>query len=476
MKKIFFYLTLIFLFSCTYQSIDLVDDISGYPPEVKEILVKKCATAGCHNEISKESAGGISFETWNGMFEGGNSGAVTIPFRPDFSVTMFFVNTDSTRGLSLLPTMPYNSAPLPFSEYSILKDWITKGAPDKNGYVKFSEYPAGQKLYIANQVADVITVLDVKSNLAIRYIDAGISDSTEYPHMVKCSPDNKYWYVIFFANATLQKFNTSDNSLAGNIGIGVGSWNSISISSDSKKAYLTEASGKIAVVDLEAMSLDQVWTNFLSPQGTALNKNDDTLYVTSQSGNFIYKIPINSPSAFDTVSIETGAIPNATPSLDPNQITFNNDFSKYYVSCQRSNEIRVLQTSNDSLLAVIHTSKFPTELKISIAHPYLFVSCMSEPNAGISILGRINVINVNTNVVIKSIMSGHQPHGLAVSDLSNRVYVANRNISHGGPSPHHNSPFGRNGYLTAIDMATLELIPGFKSEVSVDPYSMDLSH
>ena len=126
--------------SCTYQSLDTVDDISGYPPEVKEILVKKCATSGCHNEISKETAGGISFETWNSMFEGGNGGAVTIPYRPDYSVTMFFVNTDSTRGISLLPTMPYNSAPLSFAEYSVLKDWIAKGASDKNGFVKFSEY------------------------------------------------------------------------------------------------------------------------------------------------------------------------------------------------------------------------------------------------------------------------------------------------------------------------------------------------
>jgi YVTN family beta-propeller protein len=439
-KSIFFYLSLLLLSSCTYQSLDLIDDVSGYPPEVKEILVKKCATAGCHNEVSKETAGGISFETWNSMFEGGNSGAVTIPYRPDFSVTMFFVNTDSTRGISLLPTMPYNSTPLSSDEYFVLKDWIAKGAPDKNGFVKFSEYPGGQKLYIANRVADVVTVLDVKSNLTIRYIDAGISDSTEFPHMVKCSPDGKYWYVVFFANGVLQKFNTGDNSIVGNIIIG------------------------------------QVWTGFLSLQGSALNENNDTLYVTSQSGNFIYKIPVNNPTGFDTISIEAGVVPNSAPSLDPNQIIFSNDFSKYYVSCQRSNEVRVMQTSNDSLLSVIQTSKFPTEMKLSASYPYLFVSCMSEPNAGNSILGRIDVINTNTNAVIKSIMSGHQPHGLAVSDAYKRVYVANRNISHGGPSPHHNSPFGRNGYLTAIDMSTLELIQSFKSEVSVDPYSMDLSH
>ena len=34
----------------------------------------------------------------------------------------------------------------------------------------------------------------------------------------------------------------------------------------------------------------------------------------------------------------------------------------------------------------------------------------------------------------------------------------------------------RNGYITAIDMKTLKLVPGFKTEVSVDPYGMGITH
>jgi hypothetical protein len=64
-----------------------------------------------------------------------------------------------------------------------------------------------------------------------------------------------------------------------------------------------------------------------------------------------------------------------------------------------------------------------------------------------------------------------------VDDLYNRVYISNRNVSNDGPSPHHSSLCGgRNGYITAIDMNTLQLITGFKAEVSVDPYGVGITH
>jgi hypothetical protein len=61
------------------------------------------------------------------------------------------------------------------------------------------------------------------------------------------------------------------------------------------------------------------------------------------------------------------------------------------------------------------------------------------------------------------------------------VFVANRNQTTGGPAPHHSSNCGgKNGYITFIDMNTLELVPygtSFKKvEVSVDPYSIAVRH
>ena len=454
---------------------EVENDLSGYPPEISAILINKCATSGCHNNQSKEAAGGISLETWSDLFKGGRSGAVVVPFNADYSTLLYYVNVDTLLGLRLEPQMPYNGMPLSAQEYTILKNWIIIGAPDKNGFVKFSDNPHREKLYVANRASDVVNVIDINSGLHMRCIGVGSIPTVESPHMLRCSDDNKYWYTIFYSGTKLQKFNTADNSFVGEVEVGTSSWNSISITSDNNKAFITSGSGNVAVVDLVNMSLLQQFSGLNNALGCALNKFNDTLYVIPPSGNFICKIPVNNYTDVDSISLEPGVLPDNSPTLDPNFVLFNNDHSIYYVACRRSNEVRVMQSGNDSLLAIIHVSGFPVELALSGLHPYLFISCMSEPNSGNTILGRIDVIDINTNAVIKSVMPGHQPHGIAVSDIDNRLYVANRNVSHGGPAAHHPSPFGKNGYLIAIDMSTLELVPGFKSELSVDPYSLDIS-
>ncbi|MFM7822433.1 MAG: YncE family protein, partial [Bacteroidota bacterium] len=96
----------------------------------------------------------------------------------------------------------------------------------------------------------------------------------------------------------------------------------------------------------------------------------------------------------------------------------------------------------------------------------LFVSC--------EVGNSVTVIDMDALTHVKDIFVGFQPHGLAVDEAEGVVYVANRNTStSGGPIPHHTSSCGgRNGYLTMIDLNTLNLVSGFKMELSVDPYSV----
>src|SRR5690606_23585203 len=118
---------------------------------------------------------------------------------------------------------------------------------------------------------------------------------------------------------------------------------------------------------------------------------------------------------------------------------------------------------------------FPQEMGVSKKRPYLFVSCMEDLSTFPGSRGSGYVIDYSDTDyrVVAKIYTGHQPHGIAVDDEHDRVYITNRNVSGDGPAPHHSSLCGgRNGYITAIDMKTLKLVPGFKTEVSVDPYGM----
>jgi len=471
----------IFISSCTKDvgrvKLDPTEHL--YPEQVANILITKCATSGCHNSKSKEAAAGLNLETWNTLFEGGKGGAVVIPYRTDFSTLLYYTNSYNQFGtIQLLPKMPLNGDSLTTSEIKVLFDWIKSGAPNSKGEIKFGNEPERKKLYVANQGCDVVTVFDAKTMLAARYVDVGETRAIEAPHMIRVSPDNKHWYTSFIGGGFFQKHTTTDNTLVGRVNLGFGSWNTFAISSDSKTAYVIDwsSSGKIAVVDLDAMT-STVHLGFVFPHGSALSKNDSVLYVTSQMGNFIYKINFNDFSNPKSVTLNNTTNPNFSSDLDPHEIIFSPDESNYFVTCQASNEVRVMQTSNDSLLAVIPTGKFPQEMSISKTYPYLFVSCMEDNNSNEQELSSVLVINYQTFKVVKSIYAGYQSHGVAVDDEHKRVYVANRNILSTGPSPHHQGVCsGRNGYVTAISLITLEPIKQIKAEVSIDPYGIGITH
>lgn len=454
-----------------------------YPAPVRDIMLLKCATSGCHNTQSKDAASGLDLSSWDKLFQGGRNGSSVVPFRPDFSFLPAFCNTYSDLGQTLLPTMPLNQTPLSREEMTVLTDWIKAGAPDADGYVKFSENTHRKKMYVVNQGCDLVSVYDAETRLLMRVVDVGaLAGVSESPHDLRFSSDQKYWYLVFYNGTILQRFNAVDDSPAGQVEIGPGSWNTMTISSDNKRAYCVNwsANGSVAVVDLENMSLLAQWRSasnlFTYPHGSAFAGNNDTLYLTAQQGNFIYKVPIDDPSSPILVSLQPGIPPSITSSLDIHELTFTPDYAFYLLSCQKSNEVRMMQTSNDSLVAVFPVGDYPQELNTSSTSDYVFVTCMEDTTHNTIGRGSVAIINYKTKSLVKIVHTGFQPHGLVIDEEKQLVYVANRNITKGGPAPHHSSVCaGKNGYVTAIDMNTLELT-SFKAETFVDPFCVGIRY
>lgn len=471
------FLCLMFIFSCSSDKI--TPDYNGFPKEAGQIIINKCATPGCHNAQSKDAAEGLNLESWNTLFEGSENGPVAIPYRSDFSSLIFFTNTYADMGISLAPSMPLNQSPLTREEVTILKDWIDRGAPDNTGFIKFSGNPYRKKFYVTNQGCDVVTVVDEETGIPMRYIDVGNNPGIESPHLVKVSPDGQYWYVIFSRGDVIQKYRTSDDSYVGEIYIGLENWNTFVISSDSQKAFCVDWSddGQVFYLDLANLVILKKYSGvglFIKPHGVAINSASTTLYVTGQTGNFIYKIDISDPLSpgIDQITLDGGPV-NTAPSLDPHEIALSPDGTKYYVTCQGSNEVKVFNTSDDAPVAAISTGTFPQEPVFSSSAGYLFVSCPEDTLAFPGKRGCVSVIDYQSNTFVKNIFTGFQPHGMAVDDDKKQVLVANRNATPKGPAPHHSSGCGgRNGYITFIDMNTLDVSPDERTEISVDPYSV----
>lgn len=470
-------LSVALLQSCKHEFTEPAIAESGYPENVERIIVTKCATAGCHDDQSKEAAAGLSLQTWERMFEGSRSGATVIPYRPDFSTLIYYTNAYDDFGLlHLEPRMPYNADSLSYDEMQVLYDWVLSGAPDKNGLVKFSE-PERKKFYVANQMCDVVTVFDAQTKLASRYVNVGSSpNGIEQARAVCVAPNNEYWAACVGMGQYLQLFSTADNTLVNEIDITAGGWNNITFSPNSAYAFVADkTNGRIAIVDLTTNTTEIVGGLFL-PGGLAVNPSGTALYATGEQGNYIYKIPITNPSSFTQVSMN-GLPASSDSSLNIHQIVFSPDGSKYFISCEYSSEVRAVNAANDSLVAVIPVGTLPQTLAVSTMLPYLFVSCTEDITTFPGKRGSVYVIDYNSHQVVTTIQPGHQPYGLAVDDENNRVYVSNRNVKPGGPIPHHAAACaGKNGNITAVDMSTLTIIEDFKAEVSVDPYVMSITH
>jgi len=462
---------LMLLFSCKKDP--ALPITSDFPKDIDLIFSNKCSTPGCHNSASYQAAANLNLSSYAALFRGSVNGSPVIPFSTEFSSLCYFVNTYDEFGPKNSPSMPLNETALSKQEVATIFDWIKAGAPDKNGNIMWSDNLFRKKYYVLNQGCDVVTVFDANTQLPMRYIKVGNNPAAaESPHMLKLSPDGQYWYVVFVANNILQKYRTSDDSFVGEVSLGnFQDWNTITISNDGKRAYCVswQTNSRLAIVDVEHMRLLKNVGGFTNAHGIALNNSNDTIYMTAQTGNYIYKLD-TALNNINSVVLDLSGSPNSTSSLDPHEITFSTDGSKYFVTCQKSNEVRVMSTVGDNLLQVINTGVYPLEMVKSITRDKLYVSCQNDPNSNSKILGSVTVIDMTT-FAASNYKVGYQPHGLAIDEANNLLIVASRNIVTNGPTPHHTGVCGRNGFVNFFDLNTMQLLYK-KTEVASDPYSV----
>jgi DNA-binding beta-propeller fold protein YncE len=470
--RILFFFLAIFIFSCKPDK-DLLDiDAAGYPHEVGRIILTKCAVKGCHNDISKDAAAGLSLTSWENMFKGADGESVVIPYSRRYSTLFLFINTHASLGGMETPTMPLNAEPLSYEEVLTIAQWIDNGALNNKNEEYFKNYSSRKKYFVTNQGCDNITVFDAESDLIMRYVEVGNSPGNESAHNVRVSQDNKYYYVVFLNSNVFQKYSTATNALEGQATIGLGSWNTFVLTPDGKKAFITDFDhDQVAYVNTETMSLIVKYSGIGKPHGIAIDTSGTKLLVTAQVQDKIYKIDVTDPMGEELSTIN---INNPRGPSFPHEVVYTPDYSKYLVTCQGTNEVKVFKSSNDSLLASIDCGIFPQEIAIA-KNGYAFISCPEDTSSFTGKRGSVSVIDYNNHTYIKSIYPGPQPHGIVVNEKENVVYVVNRNVNPSGPAPHHSSDCGgRNGSVTYIDLNTLELIKDKKAETAADPYSVDV--
>ena len=484
--------------SCVHKpQLTVVPADGDYPADVAKIIINKCTYSGCHNQASYQNAAGILLDTWAHMLTGGVTGAQVVAYSTKYSPMLYYCNVDSTLGV-VAKDLGHLDTPLSHDEYMVLYNWIASGAPDKNGNIPFAtNADTRQKIYITSQGCDLVAVIDAKSRVVMRYIPVGMSATQiESPHDVEISSDGMYAYVPLFNGDYVQKIDTRADTLAGSVNVASrtlansgGAWSIISLSPNDTTLLVTGwmSSGYVVAVNTGAMtvnvhlSVDKFLggTNYFTyPHGVASNATFDTFFATLQYGNVVNRYTFKGGFHHKYVSINgmPAVVTNASDISNPNphQVVMSPDHSKYFVTCQSTNEVRVMDAHADTVIKAIPVGTFPQELDVSPTKGLLFVACMEDAaNMQVGRRGSVYVIDYNSYTVVK-IWYGdfYQPHDVSVDEQDGLVYVPSRNANPTGPAPHHSSACGgRDGWYSVYDLNTLLPADNKRYELTVDPYS-----
>ncbi len=481
---VFMILTMLTL-SCThppYQEPEPEEVIAdNYPAEIRSIFVAKCATSGCHNKASHEiSGGGLLLDSWEHLFDGGNHGAAIIPYSPENSSLLYFINNHTDFG-AIPPDnmkMPLNGTPLSRDEYLLIREWITNGAPDKNGNIPFASNPdTRQKIYLAHQGCDYLTVIDCEKHVAMRTIPIGKEITIETSQSVTISPDGNTVYLSFWGSQYVDEINANKDTVVSHIDIAYPNSTTLFFSPDGQQLLLTNryANGLIRINPATKQKSATYTGGFVTPHGVTTNQASNLFYVTEQYGNMVYKIPMT--GSITNVSIDWNApAPSGANKPGAYDIMMSPDYSKYFITCEATNEVRVMDAATDQLLKVIAVGKTPQQMAISKKQPYLFVTCQEDDATNALFKGSVYIINYNTLEVVKKITDRYNmPNAITVDDKYGMLYVFSRNIDPNGPVPHHGSSTcqGRIGYYSIYDINTLQPLNNRRYEVTVDPYSAE---
>jgi YVTN family beta-propeller protein len=433
--------------SCTEELAQAPVPIGEFEIKVQPILNRSCAESGCHSKAGEQN--GLALDSWESLFKGSENGAMAIPFYPKFSHLFQHLHNDTALSPVAEPIMPIGRTPLSREEVMTIYNWIQNGARNRDNEVPFQR--SREKIYITNQAADLVAVVDKRSGLLMRYIDVsaegGISQNPlQSPHYVTVSHNGKHWFVSLISKGEVWKFNAENDSLLAKVSVG-SSPAHIVCSPDDSTIYISNFSASansITMVDAATMTVKRTFNGIATkPHGLALSRNGKYLYITANETGRVYEL---NTETFETrqFRLRISGEPNNLAYL-PYQAMLSPDERKLFVTCNGSQDaayagdLRVIDLATETVKKIA-VGKYPILMDYSPDKSKLYIANRNSNS--------VSILDVQSETVSATIENiGIQPHGVAVSK-DGLVYVSNESLV--GFVGHHPTEGGLSAGTTAI--------------------------
>ena len=402
-----------------------------YRTHIEPIFLNSCAGSDCH--VGGRSSG-LSLASYDDLIEGSEFGAVVVPFAAARSHLFQHVNIDTALGPRATPTMPLGRDPLPIEQILAIRRWIDEGARGPDGEVPLTGADRG-RVYVTCQSEDVVTVIDLETELISRFIPVGVRPDIESPHNILLSPDGSAFYVVMIGAGRVDKYDAVTYELLGSVDVGL-SPAQLRITSDGSRLYASNfdltfqqpfvytfgssMSGDVTAIDIEGNA----------PHGVTLSGDEQFLYTMNAGSDDISVVDLATREVVDRIPIVPGSPPAPAGAAvhEPYQGEIAPD-GLLYVTCRTSAQVRVVDLAQRRVIDSIPVGNRPLIGALSPDGTSFWV-----PNQGSN---TVSIIAIASRSVVATISGlNDQPHAVAFSPDGTTAFVSCENLA-GGENLHH---------------------------------------
>jgi DNA-binding beta-propeller fold protein YncE len=423
-----------------------------YSQHIQPVMTVSCNTAACHNSV--DNAGGLDLTSYAAVARGAPFGGQVVPYRPDRSPLYLHLTGD------VEPLMPLALDPLRDDVIRAFKRWIEAGAMNDAGTVMYSDVT--DKVFAACQGDDAVAAIDLETGILARLV------TVKAPQAVFVDEPSARLYVARSENAGdnihVYDADTYQRLQAGRagtfptvLGIAPGTsqlWVTI--------ADTTASNGDaVRVLDASTLSEMDAWSlpGAEQPHGLAFSADGTRVYVANAGSSDVSIFGTDPPREI-TASIPLPAV-SGVPEQEPRACALSADGTRLYVSASKANVVHVLKLDTVTWGTSADVGTEPWQLAVSPLTNELWVA--NRVDESVSIL---SLANPDAPVEAQRLAPLHpldasreafqRPMGISLQPGSNLMYVANANEDPGGDGGHHPPPGGQKnpGSVTIVHVGT----------------------
>lgn len=290
---------------------------------------------------------------------------------------------------------------------------------------------AADKVYVANEEADTVSVLDAASFRTVASVRVG-----KMPHNVQVSPDGKVVWVTNngepdqAADASARKgmgkgehkamakpgavwaIDTSSDAVVAKVPVGTHPAHVV-VSPDGRFAYVTNGGDDtVSVIDTSAQRVVAAIPVGKFPHGIRISPDGKQAYVANLKGGTV--------SVIDTVSQkEVAQIPAGK---GPAQVGFTPDGRLAFVSLSEENSVAVIDPATRKMIRKVVVGTVPIQLYATPDSRTLLVANQgTRKKPG----NTVSMIDLESFKVTKTVATGAGAHGVVVDRDGRYAYVTN---------------------------------------------------